>query len=140
MSLIAAGHVVHAGTLNGNPLALAAAKAALLVLQPDRGRVYPELHRRGNILRAGMERILRDAGFSALTTGEGPVFALHFAERAPNSYRDTLRSDRSLYSDFALALLDEGIMVLPDGRWYMSAAHTDAHVDETLAAIRRITS
>jgi glutamate-1-semialdehyde 2,1-aminomutase len=45
-----------------------------------------------------------------------------------------------MYSDFALALLDEGVMVLPDGRWYLSAAHTDDDIDATIAAARRTLS
>jgi hypothetical protein len=42
----------------------------------------------------------------------------------PN-YRDTLAANKSLYSDFAVAMLDEGVLLLPDGRWYVSTAHGD---------------
>jgi glutamate-1-semialdehyde 2,1-aminomutase len=53
------------------------------------------------------------------------------------SYRDTLAADKAMYSDFALALLDEGELVLPDGRWYVSAAHSDEDIGATLAAVDR---
>jgi glutamate-1-semialdehyde 2,1-aminomutase len=44
------------------------------------------------------------------------------------------------YSDFGLALLDEGIVILPDGRWYTSVAHSEADIDGTLAAAERAAS
>ena len=58
-------------------------------------------------------------------------------ERPARNYRETLAADKSLYSDFVLALLDEGVLVLPDGRWYLSAAHSDADIETTLAAAER---
>ncbi len=137
MDLISDGKVVHAGTLNGNPLVLAAANAALGVLTHDNGAVYPELRRRGERLRSGLESILRSAGHQVVTTGEPTVFTVSFQQASPRNYRETLAADRVAFSDFALALLDEGVLVLPDGRWYISAAHTDQDVDATLAAARR---
>jgi glutamate-1-semialdehyde 2,1-aminomutase len=138
MDLIAAGRVVHAGTLNGNPLCLAAANAALEELQAGAPGIYTRLESLGERLRLGLERILRNRGLPAVTNGSGAVFQVSFSDRRPRSYRDTLAADRRLYSDFALALLDEGILALPDGRWYLSTAHTDADVDATLEAATRI--
>ena len=60
------------------------------------------------------------------------------ADSGPGSLRDTLAADKSLCSDFVLALLDEGVLALPDGRWYVSAAHSDEDIDATLAAAERI--
>lgn len=137
MDLIASGKVVHAGTLNGNPLSLAAAKAALDELTRDGAAAYQDLHRRGKALRDGLERMLADAGFSIATNGVGPVFHISFTATPPRNYRDTLQANAALYSDFALALLDEGVMVLPDGRWYLSTAHSDSDIDATLAAAAR---
>ena len=137
MRWIADGRVVHAGTLNGNVIALAAAKAVLDYLSRDDGSAYQELHRRGQRLRRGMERILSARGYKVVTSGEGPVFSLLFLDAAPREYRDLLRADTGLYADFALALLDEGVLTLPDGRWYLSTAHTDQDIDNTLAAVQR---
>ena len=137
MDLIAKGQVVHAGSLNGNPVCLAAAKAALSVLARDDGSVYRALHRRGDQLRTALESLLRTAGLPAVTNGAGPVFHVSFADRAPKTYVDTLAADTALYSDFALALLDEGILVLPDGRWYLSVVHGDGDVEDTIDAARR---
>jgi glutamate-1-semialdehyde 2,1-aminomutase len=137
MRLIAEGEVVHAGTLNGNPLALAAAKAALDHLSRERNEIYPRLRLLGSALAAGLVNILNAAGIYAVSTGDGAVFTVHLQERTPHTYADTLESDGPARSDFILALLDEGILALPDGRWYISAAHSEADIDATLAAAKR---
>jgi glutamate-1-semialdehyde 2,1-aminomutase len=137
MDRIADGSVIHAGTLNGNLIALAAAKAVLDELCRDDGAVFRDLHRRGQRLRNGLRDILSARGFQVITSGEGPVFSLLFMDRQPRTYRDLLDANQQLYGDFALALLDEGILTLPDGRWYISTAHSDANVDATLDAAQR---
>lgn len=140
MSLIAEGKVVHAGTLNGNPIALAAIKATIEQLSRDGGAVYEDLRRRGSRLRLGIEAHLRHHGHSVVTSGAGPVFQLSFMEKQARNYRETFAANKGLYSDFALALLDEGILVLPDGRWYLSTAHTDDDIETTLAAVEKVVS
>jgi glutamate-1-semialdehyde 2,1-aminomutase len=137
MELISNGDVVHAGTLNGNPIALSAAKAVLEVLSRNPTDIYADLYRRGQTLRNGLSNILLSHGYRVISSGEGPVFCISFLNEQPRNYRDLLLADKQLYSDFALALLDEGILTLPDGRWYISTAHTDADIEATLAAARR---
>ncbi|MCX6594306.1 MAG: aspartate aminotransferase family protein [Acidobacteria bacterium] len=138
MSHIATGQVVHAGTLNGNPLALAAAKATIEELARDDAAAYRQLWSLGETLRLGLQEILQSAGLPVVTAGGGPVFHLSFMDQPARTYRDTLRANTALYSDFGLALLDEGVLVLPDGRWYISTAHTAAQVEQTLEAARRV--
>ena len=138
MGLIAEGKVVHAGTLNGNPLSLAAAKATIEELARNDGSAYKHLWAIGEQLRNGMDQILRDAGLPVVLTAGGPVFHLSFAERAARTYRETLSANTALYSDFAVGLLDEGILVLPDGRWYISTAHTADDIEQTLNAVQRV--
>lgn len=140
MKLIECGDVVHAGTLNGNPVALAAARAALQALQRDPDATYGALHRRGEQLRDGIAAILRKHGYGIHTAGVGAVFHVCFIDRQPRNYRDLLDADQKTYSDFALALLDEGVLTLPDGRWYLSTAHTDQDIEETLQAVARATA
>jgi glutamate-1-semialdehyde 2,1-aminomutase len=138
MGRIGKGEVFHAGTLNGNPLALAACGACVGRLKRDADTIYPTLRARGTRLRGGLQQILQQAGLAVVTQGEGPVFQLAFMASPARNYRETLAADRPLYSDFALAMLDQGILALPDGRWYISAAHTDADIDATLEAARRV--
>lgn len=140
LNLIAEGKVVHAGTLNGNPLALAAAKASLDELSRDNGACYRDLDRRGSRLRTELESMLREVGLDVVTAGVGSVFHISFMSQPARNYRDLLAADKQLYSDFQIALLDEGVLALPDGRWYISIAHTDEDVENTLAAARRVMS
>ena len=75
-----------------------------------------------------------------MTSGVGSVFQLSFMSRPARNYRETLAADTARYSDFAIGMLDEGILLLHDGRWYTSTAHTDADIDFTLAAVDRVLS
>lgn len=136
MDYIERGEVVHAGTLNGNVVTLAAAKAALHTLT-NTADIYVDLFRRGQTLRSGIAGILKKHGHKVFTAGEGPVFHVCFIDRQPQTYRDLLRADRQKYSDFVLALLDEGVIPLPDGRWYVSTAHSDEDIQATLEAVER---
>lgn len=137
MDLIERGEVVHAGTLNGNLIALSAARAALRRLTANPDKLYGDLFRRGRALRDGIARILRRRGHEVCVAGEGSVFHLCFTDRQPQNYRDLLAADKQKYSDFLLALLDEGVLALPDGRWYLSIAHTDKDIELTLEAVER---
>jgi glutamate-1-semialdehyde 2,1-aminomutase len=136
MDWIADGRVVHAGTLNGNPLSLAAAAAAMKTLAAP--NTYEQLWKKGDALRDGIVSILRSAGLTVQAAGGGPVFQISFQERPATEYRDTLIADKTLYSDFAMSLLEEGILVLPDGRWYTSTVHTDEDIERTLHAVKAI--
>lgn len=138
MELIASGKVVHAGTLNGNPLVLAAARAALEALAAGNGAVYQKMWRLGNRLRDGVVSRLQATQLPVVATGGGPVFQLLFQTSTPRNYRETLAANRVLYGDLAVALLDEGVTVLQDGRWYLSTAHDEHDIDDTLGALDRV--
>jgi glutamate-1-semialdehyde 2,1-aminomutase len=137
MELIERGEVVHAGTLNGNLIALSAARASLTYLMRNDGDIYKTLFSRGEKLRDGIASLLRKHGHAVCVAGEGPVFHFAFTAGQPQNYRDLLTADKQKYSDFVLALLDEGVLPLPDGRWYLSTSHTDADIEATLAAVER---
>lgn len=137
MELIERGKVVHAGTLNGNLITLSAARAALQKLMADSGSIYGDLFRRGQKLSSGIELILRKHGYRVCAAGDGPVFHISFTDCQPQNYRDLLAADMQKSSDFILALLDEGVLPLPDGRWYLSTAHSDEDIDQTLEAVER---
>jgi glutamate-1-semialdehyde 2,1-aminomutase len=137
MDLIERGDVVHAGTLNGNLIALSAAHAALKKLMTNPDAIYGDLFRRGEALRDGIAAILRKCGHQVCAAGEGPVFHLSFNGCQPQNYRDLLTADKHKYSAFLLALLDEGVLPLPDGRWYLSVAHSDEDIQRTLEAVER---
>ncbi|MDZ4799801.1 MAG: aspartate aminotransferase family protein [Bryobacteraceae bacterium] len=137
MQPIASGEVVHAGSLNGNPVVLSGARAALQELRSGADTIYPRMRKLGEMLASGLVKHLRASGLPAVSTGDGPVFTIHLQQEAPVTYRDTLAADRQTWSDFVLALLDESVLVLPDGRWYISAAHSEEDIDEALQAAER---
>jgi glutamate-1-semialdehyde 2,1-aminomutase len=138
MEPIASGEVVHAGTLNGNPLCLAAARATIDVLAAGDGSVFRGMRTRADRLREGIAEALKGTGLPFFISGDGPVFQISFIDGPAENYRDTLRGHAGLYGDFALGLLDEGVLALPDGRWYLSAAHTDDDIDRTIEAVRSV--
>ncbi len=126
------------GTFNGNPVSLCAAAAVLEELARDEGAALKRANRLGKELMAGISALAQARGVSWLATGFGAALALHFTERTQlREYRDTLEDDRGKLSLFARLALEEGIYFLPDGRFYVSAAHTEQDVDATLAALGR---
>ena len=128
------GRTIHAGTYNGNPVNLAAGVATIRTLaQPG---TFDRMHAHGRAVRARIERAAAARGIAVVTSGSGPVFSVHFGLTAPpRNYRDTLAADAGRYAAFRLGLLERGVYVLPDGRWYVGAVHGDAELDLVCAAI-----
>jgi glutamate-1-semialdehyde 2,1-aminomutase len=138
MQRIADGDVIHAGTLNGNPLSLATARATIEVLAEGNGSIYEALRSRANRLREGISSAFREAGVPVSLSGDGPVFQVSCMVEPARNYRDTLRARIDLYADFAMGLLDKGVLTLPDGRWYVSAVHSEEDIDRTLEIVRSL--
>ncbi len=92
----------------------------------------------GEKIRGGLRELARKHGIPLQVTGFGAAFFLHFNTNAQIvDYRDTLTDDFTRLNKCLLGALKEGIVMVPDGRMYVSAAHTEADVDETLAALSR---
>jgi glutamate-1-semialdehyde 2,1-aminomutase len=131
------------GTLNGNPISASAGLAALEVLsQPG---VYDRLHQTGGRLRRGIVEAGRRHGFPTQALGEDAVFGVRFMENEnPQNWMDLQAHDRALGLKWGMQLLDRGLLVNPNEKFYISIAHTDEDVDRTLqicdeafAAIKR---
>ncbi len=124
--------VSHAGTYNSNPPCMAAAMAALEELTADEGAAYERLRIHGTKLMEGIRRSVP----GAVVRGLPPVFHVSFGGD-PNArdYRTFVSRDVETYRRFAVALQDHGVRVVPEGIWFVSTAHTDADVEETLAAV-----
>jgi glutamate-1-semialdehyde 2,1-aminomutase len=139
MELLAEGTVVFGGTFNGNPISLAGARATLDELSRDDGAALREANRLGLLLMTGLREAAAEAGVSLEITGFGAAFSLHFTSRKPlRTYRDFLGNDKQLLEWFLRSMLDEGIFLLPDGRLYVSAVHTETEIEETIRAARRV--
>ena len=120
------------GTLSGNPVAAIAGLATLAVLK--RPGVYEKLHATGNAIRAGLERSLRDAGIPAVIKGEAVMFDALFTTRASvDNYRETLDADAGLAKRFTALARERGVLK-SDGKMYISVAHDERDVRDTLSA------
>jgi glutamate-1-semialdehyde 2,1-aminomutase len=134
MDLCASGGVLHGGTYNAHPAAMAATLATLRALAD--GAVHRAIAPHGERLMAGIARTLREAGIVATVTGFAQVFHVAFGLAEPaRDYRDLLRIDRARYVRFTRELLARRVRALERGAWFMSRCHDAAIVDETLAAV-----
>jgi glutamate-1-semialdehyde 2,1-aminomutase len=133
MSQIASGKVLHGGTYNTHPIVMAAANATVAYLEREQKQLYSHLASMGERLSAGFREIGAHHHVPTLVTHVGPVVQLAFTRReAFYDYRDTLDRDNDLYRKFALALAERGVRVTSRGTLYISAAHTEADIEDTL--------
>ncbi|HEV8309626.1 MAG TPA: aspartate aminotransferase family protein [Methylomirabilota bacterium] len=131
--------VAFGGTFNGNPLSLAVADATLAELERDDGASLVRANALGRTLIDGIRERARAHGLPLQVCGFGAAFALHFTTCAPLlDYRDTLDDDTELLGRFLFRALEEGLHVLPDGRFYVSTVHAEREVEATLAALDRV--
>lgn len=139
MELIANHRVLHGGTFNGNPISLAAANAALKILQERDGAVLKRIDKTGQALIQGITKLARELEVPILVNGVGAVFHLAFTSRTElRNYRDTMDCDIRARDVFLQAMLQFGVYLLPEGRWYVSAAHSQEDVNKTLRAVRKV--
>ena len=138
LELVGSG-VAFGGTFNGNPVALAVAEATLAELEAEHGRALRQANDTGEQLKEGVRRAANDADLAVQVLGHGTCFWVHFTEDADlRSYRDTLGGRRDLLATYLRLMLDEGVMLLPEGRIYVSAVHREAEVQQTLEAFRTV--
>ena len=130
--------VAFGGSFNGNPVSLASANATLTELARDNGAALAHARRIGQRLIDGIPRMAR---IPVLVSGFGAAFAIHFTNRTElRDYRDTLADDTGLLNRFLYRALEQGLHIVPDGRMYVSAAHTDRDIDDTLARLEVVFS
>ncbi|HZY55355.1 MAG TPA: aspartate aminotransferase family protein [Reyranella sp.] len=130
--------VMHGGTYNGNVQSMAAALAALDVLEADDGAVYLGLEARGTRLMQGLGEIAKKHKVAAKVQGLPAIFQVFFTDGAPpRNYREAVACDRDKALAFHMALQDEGIRTNQNAKFFLSVAHDDAIIDETLAAADR---
>jgi glutamate-1-semialdehyde 2,1-aminomutase len=136
---IAGGGVVFGGSFNGNPLTLAGANACLEELEREDGAALAHANAMGEKIRAGLKILGERHHVPLLTTGFGAAFSLHFTTRTElSNYRDTLADDAERLKRFLYGALEEGVILVPDGRMYVSAVHTEQDVAETLEGFGRV--
>ncbi|WP_353182983.1 aspartate aminotransferase family protein [Bosea sp. (in: a-proteobacteria)] len=126
--------VLHGGTFNAQPIAMAALVATQTMLTPEH---YERSSVHGQRLQDGIRAILAEAGIKAQVVGFPLMFHVAFGLDAPaRNYRDVARADKVAYSRFAHALLKRGVRALERGAWFVSSEHDAAVIDRTLEAVR----
>ncbi len=134
------GNVYQAGTLSGNPLAVAAGLTTLkLIQQPG---FHDTLGRRSARLAAGLADAAREAGVTMTTDSVGGMFGFYFSDKVPTSYAEATQCDIPRFKAFFHAMLDEGIYLAPSAyeAGFTSIAHSDEMIEQTIAAARRALS
>jgi glutamate-1-semialdehyde 2,1-aminomutase len=129
--------VNHSGTFNSNVLSMAASAATLVELQHDGGAVYRHMDEIGQALIDGIREIAQRLDRPVLVQGIPTAFHVSFTEaEAIKDYRDyATLCDKERYGEFTVALLEQGLRLSARGIWYISAAHTQAQVAQTLEAV-----
>ncbi len=126
------GPVYQAGTLSGNPLALAAGIAALEVLQS--GEVHRKLEKLGARLEAGMKVAAEKANLDVTFQRCGSMFCGYFGKHAVMNLGDAMKCDRDLFTHYFHGMLDRGVYVAPSQfeAGFLSAAHSEEDIDKTI--------
>jgi glutamate-1-semialdehyde 2,1-aminomutase len=130
------GPVYQAGTLSGNPLAMAAGIETLRVVKEEG---LPEaLEERGKQLEEGMADAARSAGVPAWGVRLGSMFCTFFQEGPVLNFEDAKRSDTDRYGKFFHAMLERGVALAPSQFevGFLSSAHTEADIEATVRAAR----
>lgn len=131
------GGVYQAGTLSGNPLAVAAGLAALRILERD--DPYAELERKATKLANGITSVLSDKNIAHTINRVGSMFSLFFRPGPVSDYDDVLESNKDTFVNLFQGMLENGVYIAPSAfeAWFVSAAHTDADLDATIEAVNK---
>lgn len=126
--------VAHGGTYTAHSVAIAAAAKTLEILEET--EALAQVARYGQRMQEGMSKILTEAGLPHCFTGHPSMGGLFFRTEPPRNYRDWKTSNYTFYDTMAPHLHDRGVLCEPDSRepWFISAAHDEACLSETLAA------
>lgn len=132
------GPVYQAGTLSGNPLAMRAGIAMLTAMQ--REGLYEELSAKTEYLTEGLKAVAAKNGVPVCTAAVGGMFGLFFTEaESVNSFAEATACDLEAFKTFFHLMLEEGVYLAPSAyeAGFLSAAHTEADLDATIAAADR---
>jgi len=123
-----AGDVYQAGTLSGHPVVMAAGEATLRQLTPD---LYAAIDRRADRLEEAL------AGPGRSTARVGSLLTLFFREQPPKDFGEARESDTAAFGGFFRSMKQSGVLLPPSQyeAWFVSAAHDDQVIDETIRAL-----
>ncbi len=132
------GPVYQAGTLSGNPLAVAAGIATLKVLKT--GNIYDDLERKTSVLETRLRTVFEETGLRVTINRYGSMFSIFFTEEDVTDYESALTADTGMYARFFAGMLERGIYLPPSQfeTCFVSAAHEDEDIERTAEAVRQV--
>lgn len=133
------GPVYQAGTLSGNPLAMAAGLAMLQALNSDR-EVFYRLAEKTEYLHQGMSKALRDAKVRHTINRKGSMISVHFSDHEVFDFETAAKANNQRFKIFFHGLLKEGVYIAPSAfeTWFICDALTYDDLDHTIQAIARV--
>ena len=131
------GKVYQAGTLSGNPIAMAAGLTQLKYLY-EHQEIYKDLEKKGERLYGGIEKILAEKNLPYHINHISSLGSLFFTEQEVVDYTSAKSSDTKAFSEYFKGMLAQGIHMAPSQfeAMFLSVAHTDEIIDQTLEAVR----
>lgn len=131
-----AGPVYQAGTLSGNPVAMAAGLATLELIQAP--GFHDRLEAATHVLCDGLEQAAKDAGVAVTTTRSCAMFGLYFNNEPVETFAQAMASDGAAFKRFFHAMLRRGVYFAPSAfeAGFLSSAHGEAELAQTIAAAR----
>ena len=136
--LAPSGPVYQAGTLSGNPLAMAGGTALLQLLIKE--NPFKELERNASVLLDGMKTLMIESGIPFSINRIGGMFGFFFSEELPNNINDVTKTDDVLFSNFLNSCIRSGIYFAPSKyeAGFISAMHKDEEINRTLETVKQI--
>jgi glutamate-1-semialdehyde 2,1-aminomutase len=133
------GPVYQAGTLSGNPLAMAAGLAMLNALEKDKS-VFKRLSEKTIYLENGIEKALSENGISFTINRLGSMISVHFDSTPVVDFESAAKGDNQTFKKFFHGLLDQGVYIAPSAyeTWFISDALTYEDLDFTINAIEKV--
>ena len=131
------GPVYQAGTLSGNPLAMAAGLATLRTLRNE--NPYAELERKSAFLEKCFADNIRSTGVKATQTRVGSMLCLFFTDEEVTNYESAVTSDTNAFAKYFRAMLGRGVYLAPSQfeAMFVSTAHSDEDLERTVEANRK---
>jgi glutamate-1-semialdehyde 2,1-aminomutase len=133
------GPMYQAGTLSGNPLAMAAGLATLRHLKEHKKEIYPRLDKLSGELAAGVAAAAREAGVPICYNRVGSMFTWFFAPCPVTDWTSAAKADTEAFGRFFRSMLDSGVY-LPPSQFeaaFLSAAHSEEDIQQTIAAAKQ---
>lgn len=132
----AGGGIMQAGTYSGNGVAAAATAATIEILQT--GEPLKRVEAVGTALMEGISSICQERGFPVQVLGHPSMFGIYFGDTVPKEFRDLAGHDTEKYTEVIFGMIRRGVLPVDDAKepWFVSAAHSDEDVAETLQAFR----